>query len=224
MTSLEMHYLFQVLANEIDSLSVRQFDPAEIDTLLTTAQQELINANVSGLNLGRQGLEEGIYRRSIISSLFTPFSINLISNLDQHTGIISDSIMHIVSCNANDKVCNVQVTVDLVNAGELNTLLRDEFRGPSTKWRRSLGIEIDKSLTIYYPNTLNIATGIAIRYPKPIRVDGYSDINGVPTIAQDSELSQFYHHKVVEKAVELAQKALKDQVGSQLTTNNQITQ
>lgn len=220
MTVEELHYQFLLQKDSVDALKHHTFNKAQIDWLLTDAQIRLIRNNASGENEKFLGYEQTQKLADEFSTLHIKFPLQPSVPLIAHEGVYELDLSKLAYpylrlMNGEVEVvissdCTKFVPLKFTQSDDIKIAFRDPFNSPSTEFipynigRASSG-SASSSLYIYPGEfTLGKARIEYFKYPNRISFGDYPYIDGVTYPKSTSELPLEMHHKVVDKAVELA--------------------
>ncbi len=220
MTVEELHYQFVLSKDSVDALRHHIFNVAQIDWLLNDAQLRLIRNKASGENEKLLGYESTQKSADEFSTLHIKWPLQPALNLIETEGVyeldlstlaypylrlLNGEVEVIVS-----KDCTKYVPLRFVQSDDIKIALRDPYNSPSTEFipyniGRATSGNATASLYIYAGDlTLGKAKIEYLKYPTKINFGGYIYIDGVTYPQSTSELPEEMHHKIVDKAVELA--------------------
>lgn len=222
MTVTEFKNEFNILYDSISSNSAPGLDDYEISVFLTKAQEEFVKTKYEkDSNRLRKGFEENSKRRNDLKELIKNYSTDIVQTLDKHIVpsskffiIPSDVFIPIqesamIDCNGISK----QTKVVPKTHDEFNVQLDNPFKNPYYKevWRLDYSskeagnavVELlsDKNITKY-----NLRY---IKYPSPIIISDLTAFGeglsiNTKTAPATSELNQATHIEILDRAVELA--------------------
>jgi len=129
-----------------------------------------------------------------------------------------------ITANLSCDSTTIPVKAIVEGQGRLGDLLTDAFQRPSNKWRRVIAVFENGGIRIYSEGVVNTITLHYYKYPKPIFYGGYDTLEYIQcqtakgsncgqflskaSPAQDCELHEAYHARVVDAAVIEAQRVL----------------
>lgn len=216
MTIVEMHYQFLLAKDAVDALSRHTFTPAQIDWLLNDAQLRVVRNKISGENDKIVGYEQTQKLTDEFSTLHIKYPLQPDLPLINHNGVYElslDSLLYkylrLLNAKVRAKDCRDYIPLKFTQSDDYNIAERDPFNNAS---REFIPYNIGKSSnglssSIYmYPNTLEpIEIRLEyLKYPNTMNIGTYTYIDGIAYPETSSELPEEIHHKIVDKAVELA--------------------
>lgn len=220
MTVEELHFQFILAKDSVDALSHHTFNRAQIDWLLNDAQLRVIRAKTSGENEKLLGYEMTQKLADEFSTLHIKFPLQPEVQLVDQGGVYEFDLKKLkykylrlmngeveVTINPN---CKKYVPLKFTQSDDIKIAFRDPFNSPSTEFipyniGRSTDGSASSSLYIY-PGTYTATNAKVeyLKYPTKISFGDYKYIDGVTYPKTTSELPEEMHHKIVDKAVELA--------------------
>lgn len=219
MTIRELHYQFLLAKDSVDALKRHTFTPVQIDWLLNDAQIRLVRAKTSGENEQQLGYEQTQKLADEFSTLHIKFPLQNELQLIPHDGIYELDLSTLkypylrflrgnVEVNFSED-CRQYTRLRFIQSDDVDNALRDPFNSPAIEFipynfgRASKGT--GSSLYIY-PGiyTLGKVKPEYLKYPSLMSLGTYTNLNGIIIPEQTSELPEEMHHKIVDRAVELA--------------------
>lgn len=226
MTALEKHYDFRLLSDEIEALANKSFTVAEIDWLLTRSQEQLVRNRINQNNVRRRGFEMDRKRIDDLKGILVKWPEQPELTPTQHSEGVYEvdlndllySYYFFVRATALSTLDNCKQRVGLteVQHDDLNESLSDPFNKPN---KRRLLFNFGRSSdgsgsAIYiYGQTGQEIDNVRIEYlkkPNPIRVGGYTYVDGTIVVASETDLDEHIHPEIVNQAVMLATGIMKD--------------
>ena len=218
MNVAEMQYEFKIGLDKVDSLSVPNFLPEEIDIFLNNAQEQFISQRAFRTNPKREGLEENQKRTDDLKNIIKNFSsATFIVNADnkpngKFVNLPSD-YRHAIQEEAKVTYSNCK-NVLTYGVAEIiptthdryNRLIKDPFNKPNTEIVYRLGYERVngvESFELLSDSTITISD-YYLRYIKNPQVIRYGTQYQVPTTDLDCELSDHTHREIIAMAVKNA--------------------
>lgn len=225
MTILEQHYDFKLKSDQVDSLSKRNFLPAEIDWLLNESEHRLITQRMGIGNPKFTGFENTQKRIDDLKNIHVRFPVQPALTPTLSSGIYEINLAdltypymymtRVVGTYTSDGCTTVDIPFKPVQTDDLTDILIDPFNKPH-KYKVPFTYGQSTSGTtgsIFIHPAGGVVSDVKVEYiRKPTRVNlgGYLDILGVLTTTQDSELSEHLHTEIVNMAVALATRIMND--------------
>lgn len=237
MTVTEFKNEFNILYDSISSNSAPGLDDYEISVFLTKAQEIFVkNKFEENSNRLQKGFEQSSKRRNDLKELIKNYNTNLEQTLDKH--IIEGTTFYIIpsdvfipiqesaviQCGQNME----QVTVTPKTHDEFNSQVNNPFKKPYRKevWRLDYSSkEAGNAVVELYSTSPIVRYNLRyIKYPSPIIVSDLTTFNeglsiNTKTQPATSELNQSTHSEILNKAVELAILAYRE---NNLSNNVQV--
>jgi hypothetical protein len=226
MTALEKHYDFRLLSDEIEALANKSFEVAEIDWLLTRAQEQLVRNRINQNNVRRRGFEMDRKRIDDLKGILVKWPEQPDLTPTQHPeGVYEIDLSNLIHpyyffvratalSELND--CEQRVGLTEVQHDDLNESLSDPFNRPNKRkllfnFGRSSDSE-GSSMYIYClpEQTVNNVRIEYLKKPRPIRVGGYEYLDGTVVQPSETDLDEHIHPEIVNHAVQLAVGIMKD--------------
>lgn len=116
--------------------------------------------------------------------------------------------------------CEDAIFNNLVKEGDLRTHYFDVNYNPNFEWRETLATLGSDNLYIYVTDFE--ITGVHLtylRYPRYIDIEGYTRLDGTPSVDQDCELPEYAKQDIVDLAVKFAAHATDNVLQSQAAEN-----
>jgi len=218
MTVQEMHEQFKIGLDKVDSLSVPNFLPEEVDIFLNNAQEQFIEQRAYGGNPKRQGLEETQKRLDDLKNITKNFdSATFIQNsnnkpngsfvnlpTDYRHAMEEEVEVSYVDCNNSTVITRPEV--DPTTHDRYNRIIKDPFNKPDRTVVYRLGYERVNNVEAFelVPSANETLIRYYLRYTRePIRIQQGS-IYQTPLADQDCELSNHTHREIVAIAVKNA--------------------
>lgn len=227
MTPIEFHYDWRILADEIEALANKSFNPAEIDWFLNRSQDQIVRSFLNLNNVRQQGFEmdqkriddlKGILVKYPEQPILTPtqvdpglYELPLSSLRYKYLQYIRGNVTTL------DGNCETKAGLVQVQHDDLNDALVDPFSKPT---RNEVIINFGRSSegegqSIYFYSDLgHILTKVSIEYlkhPNRIYLGTYADRDGNLLPQSNTDLSESIHSQIVNRAVHLASGVMKDQ-------------
>jgi hypothetical protein len=232
MTIKKMHQEFRFRFDRLNSNHKRDFLPHMIDDLLNDAQHSYIEYYYAGNSLRPPlGFETTQQRIDMLSSIVEKnqpmlLPVDVIDGRYEFDLTKCMRYKHLLRSYAKTD-CG-RILVNVVQHGDLTTVLSDHMRKPSKRWKRLVGTlgannmsMGNSSLYVYTEGYLQIE-GVYIEYIKePVKVffggyDSLEYLNGntsaynTNTSPINSELPAQYHTLIVDFAVKEASRSIED--------------
>lgn len=239
MTALQMKYEFEI-GYELANLFSRSYNEKEISTLLTQAQTQIVNEVIDSeysemkdiliKNLKvNYNIGTTVYVSKVNCVETTTVPDDILKPLTEHATITLTSTNSFYNINTSHEITNVPVkpiTEDYYNAN-----INNPDKQPYEKliWRMFTASKIllfggsTFSPTRYYLDYIKRPNPIIIQYANYITADGSIDgeyFEDYKTTSLDCELDDFFHRKVVDRAILIALEAAGNQ---RLQTKSSIT-
>ena len=234
MTIAEFQHEIKLRANKIDTQYRRDFSPLELDVLINEGINLFVDSIYEGNNFSRKAFETSQSSIDDISTLVIkqPYSgailpTNIQNNIYEFKLSSKPDYRHLVRGSAfiQGTSCAKSVGIDLYQHDDLDFVLTDPYKGPSLKWGRvpaTFGKDVDlsgeSSIFLYSGGEFTIIN-LEIEYiknPVKISIGGYNDVNGNPVIAQETDLPEQSHRKIIDLVVMEIERILKNPEGYQL--------
>ena len=214
MTIAQMHQLFKIMTNKVDSLNYPNLEPEEIDSLLNNESDKIIEQRAYGNNSKRTGVEETQKRvddlRNITNNWAVP-QVNMFTTLDnkpngiftplptdyRHALSESASILY---TNCHGSSAKKAVRVDPITDDRYNTIILDPFNKPYQDLIVRLPFQIVNSQEVFELITDGTYTILQynLRYLRtPVRMQ-YGTTYSTPTTDVNCELAEHLHREIVE--------------------------
>jgi hypothetical protein len=237
------HFEFKLRHNNIDSQHKKDFNPAEIDSILNDAIQIWKEQHYSGSNHKQTAFEVTQQRIDDLSSLVIKYPdqpVLIPEKLNNEVFEVKLSNLkydydHLVRVSGIIDGCTNKVNVKLVQHDDLNQYLEDPFKRPSiwpfprlignfgkTKTDSATSVK-DRSFYIYSNGTFDVKE-IYFEYlktPKQICLGGYKDQLGVDKTRVESDIPDKYHSQIIDIAVDEVRRILADVNRFQLSNQKQ---
>lgn len=233
-----MHHEIKLRSNKINSNHYPDLPTAFIDDFLNEAQDLLVESICYPKKQNRFGIE-GIQQDTDLISNITitdePISVTLVS-----TGVyklqlknLSKKYKHITKLKVTTS-CG-SIPIEIVNHNELDAILTDENRKPSSLWRRGVGVftsnkdvDLNSDILIYTSNQYTISQAFISYVYIPVKMfyGGYNSlefINGDLTAPSNitpsinCELNINSHTYIVDYACLLINGSLENINGIQIS-------
>lgn len=215
----ELHYDFKLKLDKIDSLSMPDFNIAQIDWLLNEAQDVFTKQRYQINNVYQSGFEASQKRYDDLKSLHIKFPLQPALTLTNLSGVYELALSDLeydywfltrATVETFDQdACVHTAIVKMTQSDDLSEALRDPFNSPHGEeipgnfGRSSSGTG---SSLYLYPGTLVLGRAYVeyIKRPRKMYVSAYTYIDGTTTTPQDCELPEHTHSEIVDIAVQLA--------------------
>lgn len=221
MTIEQMHYDFDIKADEVNSLSNKSFTDAEKDWLINEAQVVLLKQRVNLNNFRVKGFEMDQKRIDDLSTLVVRFPNENVLPFTYHEDLNIYELkfadlkypyfmylrgrVDVISDN-----CTIDSRIRLMQTDDIDDVLLDPFNKPSGAevlanigWSSS-----EESSSLYlYPAPGDTITSIKIeylKYPKRVSLGTYEFIDGIIYPPTNSEMPEHLHPEIVDHAVKMA--------------------
>ena len=209
----KMHWLFKERFNRGSTNFYPDFTPMQIDQFINDAVEILLQKHSARED---KQLFFDMLNPLLVTETITPTEANFfsLSSLTQPY-FYNKRIIANTDCGA------IKVIVE--GQGRLNDILADAFQKPSNKWRRVIGVFENNGIRVYSEGTTTSLTITYYKYPKQVFFGGYDTLeylNCIKTSSncsnfysrtsapQDCEIHASYHARVVDVAVQEAQRTL----------------
>lgn len=221
MTIAEIHTLFKILTNKVDSLNYPLLEPEEIDVLLNNTQDKLIEQRAYGNNPKRQGVEETQKRVDDLRDITVNYNASTGSFLPQTTAnkphgrfvrlpvdyrhaLNEEVTISTVDCTGTSVLKRVRVVP--VTHDRYNQIIADPFNAPYDEMVIRLPYQkttiVNTTIGIFELITDSNSTLVTyhLRYLKtPVRMR-YGTTYSTPTTDVQCELAEHIHREIVEEA------------------------
>lgn len=199
MTVAEMHIMFKLEFDKVDSLAYPNFVDAEIDLLLNIAQDLLITKRYREFEMTQKRIDD---LRTIV--IATPLTCTAI-DATTYSATLPNDYWFALSSNSTGTgtVCGVSQTVTLKNIqttyDRITMLLDDPFNKPDTA--HALMVFKGNEVIIYTDGT--VVTSINLTYlRKPLRMSlSATGVNNPVGFTNQCELADHIHREVVAESV-----------------------
>jgi hypothetical protein len=235
----EMHDLFRLKLNKIDSFQYFSFEPEEIDLMLNDAQEQYLSTRYSGNNPMKQGFEETQKRVDDLAALVNYKQYKITDNtyyepIFQNYRIpiselieSGDSYFHNISLAARyaGKDCVDQfgrekasiVTIRFVQHDDINTVFLDPHWTPTFQY--PLYTQLSDRYEIYFGSEIDFTKGTEVnilhKYLKKASKVKYPDV--------DCQLFEHTHREIVNIAVSMALESIEDPRNKTFYQQNLLT-
>ncbi len=232
MTIAETHIEFKILMDKTDSLNSPNFTPEEIDVFLRRGEAELIETTYTGNNnSSRTGVEETQKRVDDLKNLVINGNLGgFVSNTNNKPNgrfyllpdgtTITDTLGNILPkyrhalneevtisyADCNNATVTNRIKVKFISHNRYNEAIRNPYEKPDkeTVFRLPYGlIGTTEAVELITDSTSTITT-YHLRYLREPKRIQYGSTYSVPTTDQMSELSDYLHKELVERAVRIA--------------------
>lgn len=225
MTIAEMHNIFKIGMDKVDSLSSPNFLPEEIDVLLNNAQDQLVSQRAFGNNPKREGLEETQKRLDDLKNIITNYSTGTFTNtVDNKTnGVFVDlpsNYRHAIQEEAvisyNDctgTAATNEVEIVPISHDRYNRIIKDPFNKPDTEVVYRLGFGVNagtERFELISDSAVTVST-YKLRYIREPQEMRYGTVYQTPTTDIDCELSDYLHKEIIALAVKNALEDIESQ-------------
>lgn len=208
-----LHQEIKSSTNKLDSNSYRDLPPEIIDDIVNFCQNRYtedlaFGYNKSGYNYGFEvdGQRLDMLQTLVVPTTLSPAStIILGTELILHSFNLPEDYRHYARINYNT-TCKLQ-PVEIVQHGQLDALLKDEYKKPSLIWQRALGVIKNKQLNVYAPETIAELNLDYIKNPRPVFFGGYNTLEfdegdvtayNAASTPVTSEIPESYHYLLVD--------------------------
>lgn len=218
----KMHWLFKERFNRSSSNFYPDYAPMQIDQFINDAVEILLQKHASRED------------KQLFFDMLSPLLIK--DTITGSEGLynlqkLKEPYFYTKRIIANTDCGPMKVIIE--GHGRLNDILLDAFQKPSNKWRRVIGVFEGSNVRIFSESTVESLTIDYYKYPKQVFFGGYDTLEYLNCIKtsnncsgfysklsspQDCEISHTYHARVVDVAVQEAQRVL-GQENIALTTN-----
>ncbi len=220
MTAEQMHYMFKLKTDKVDSQQNRNWLIPEIDVLLNEAQLLFIK-HIAEPRTDLKGFESNQRNIDDIKEIVEKEKLNVFNNtIDLPSNYLfyvnSTASGEKGSCSSNNIIVNIRRHEELF---EENSFTKSSF-----EWRIVNGVFRGNSIVLFNKDfTINNIELIYIRKPKYIHLaekfgsGSYLSLNGETlTGKQDCELSEQTHGEIVDLAVYLAMSAMTQNINEKI--------
>ena len=233
----DIHYRVRLKFNKINTNTKKTFNDLELDMVIQSAIDEYIEIFYSGSNpkkykLGFEVTQQRIDMLStlVVSQLEQPMLTPASSNADLglYEFKLSELVhpyRHFLRGNIKVEGCDKLYNLAIEQHDDLNNVLDDHNRIPSTKWLRAIGVMKKDSSTIgnssIYVYTAGefIPEGLYIEYLKEAAQVSLGTYTEVPTAENtnpplkpkvECDLPEVYHSLIVDMTVQELTRILED--------------
>jgi hypothetical protein len=247
MNLLEWHYDFNIKIDKVDSLSKRNFTPAEKDWIFNEAIGLFVKQRY-GINNSKKAGFESIQKRTddlrtlqIKSpSAQQPGVVPVRHQGDVYEFRISDFaypywFLTRLTGEAGSGECVKTITIRQVQHDDLSIALEDEFYKPNFTWGEALAVEArsdetsDKKGSIYvYTDNFEIRKIYPeyIKKPNKVWIGTYNSLDGQYTVGQpivECDLPEHTHSEIVDLAVAECSRIIENPNFAQLKQQKLLT-
>jgi hypothetical protein len=138
----EIHYIYKIAVDKVDTLSTPNLLPEEIDVILNESQAKYIQQRANGTNIKRESLEETQKRLDDLKDITEDFSATtfITNSKNKPNGkfvelpanylraMEEDAEIQIIDCHGNSVI--TRVPVKPVTHDRYNRVIRDPFNKP----------------------------------------------------------------------------------------------
>jgi hypothetical protein len=203
----EMHLLFKILMNKVDSLNYPNLEPEEIDIILNNEMFKIIEQRAYGTNPKRLSVEETQKRvddlRNItlnyavtpqaISTNNKPFGVFVALPTDYRHALNEECLINYTDCN--NQTATKRIPVMPITHDRYNKVINDPFNKSYDELVNNV-----PTLELLGDGTFTI-TRYFLRYLRtPISMQ-YGSTYSTPTTDVNCELAEHLHREIVESAV-----------------------
>ena len=228
MTVDQMHFRFKLRFDKIDSFSLPEYSPEEIDELLNMAQQFLI------VQVTKDGIEKTEENMDYLKNVTRAFkSTTFISNSsnkpngvyvnlpsDYRTALLEEADVSYIGCGGS--TTSYRATVIPTTRDRYNRVIKDPFNKPDEKNILRLvseNVSGAESFELVSSDGCTITSYYLDYIREPRRIQ-HGTQYATPTSDVDCELSEKAQEKVIEIAVDLAMDSLKLTAPQQQSQNS----
>lgn len=208
----KMHWLFKERFNRNSSNFYLDYTPMQIDQFINDAVDIVVQKHAAR--------EDKQIFFDMLNPLLVTANITGSDNffsLDQ----LKDPYFYNKRITANTSCGEMKVIIE--GQGRLNDILTDAFQKPSTKWRRVIGVFENNGIRVYSEVPVTSLTIHYYKYPKQVFFGGYDTLEYLECMKtgtncsqyysktstpQDCEVYHTYHARIVDIAVQEAQRVL----------------
>lgn len=220
----KMHWLFKERFNRGSTNFYPDFTPMQID--------QFINDSVDMLIQKHSARED----KQLFFDMLNPLLVTDTIKFTEPNFFLLSDLKHPYFYNkriiANTADCGA-IKVIIEGHGRLNDILNDAFQKPSNKWRRVIGVFENNGVRVYSESPVQSLTISYYKYPNQVFFGGYDTLEYLDcnktssncsqyysktSTPQDCEINPTYHARVVDVAVQEAQRTL-GQENISLTVN-----
>lgn len=211
MTTAEMIYSFKLKNDKLDNPGFRNLKLPQLIYILNEGMLSLIKKRYSGTSTTlRKGMEEIQKRKDEFQKIIVPDEDISCDKFDKNVfGFSFDNLKHeymiLARTQAFGKKDNCKTRAlsgILAQSDDLNILSDSAADKSSFEWGECLFRLANNQLRFYAEEGMVIETARVdyVRYPKPLDLEGYVTMKGVPSTTVDCELPRFLHDDIVDEA------------------------
>ncbi len=208
-----IHAEIKSAVQKLDSNNYQDIVPEIMDDIINFTTNRFIEDAAFGQNQSgyKYGFEVDTQRLDMLQSLVISSTLPLVStsiiaqDCILHRFNLPDNYRHYVRINYTTG-CKFQ-PIEIVQHGQLNTLLKNDMTKPSLIWERALGVIQNNTLEVYAPESFTSLNIEYIKNPKPVFFGGYDTLEfaegdltayNTTTLPITSELPEAYHYLLVD--------------------------
>lgn len=223
----KLHYLLELKWNKLSNNHRKYLTDLEKDTFLNLAIRDFFEIfghgrNPKGINLGFEVIQQ---RKDMLNTLVRESEItpSLLSSSKYFFPFPTD-YGTFSTCYVDIKGCTNTNEVVMEQHGDKNSVLSDWHRGPSKKWGRTVGFEVNKGIQIHSDS--QEVEKVYLTYwkqPDEVSLGTYKDVsspsNPNPGLVAraDTDLPDKYADVLIDIAIWNLSKVYENQISYQLT-------
>lgn len=213
MTIQRLHQEIKSSTNKLDSDNYRDLVPEILDDVINFVSNRYVEDLAFGYNKSgyNYGFEVDTQKLDMLQSLVVNTQLTAVSSTQinsecfLHTFNIPSDYRHYVRLYYSTD-CKLQ-PIEIVQHGQLNILLKDEYTKPSLIWQRALGAIQTNKILVYAPETFSTLELEYIKNPRPVFFGDYNtlefdngDVTAYNTASAPitSEIPEAYHYLLVD--------------------------
>tara|TARA_R110002126_G_scaffold147158_1_gene293189 strand:- start:10940 stop:11644 length:705 start_codon:yes stop_codon:yes gene_type:complete len=208
--------LNKLASNDFDNLECWQIVEA-----FNKGSVDWVRRQLHGTNLKKTGDEQSKRRIDDLQILLTEVSIGLI-NQDKY--VVSNGLPENylewkrVSAEAKNECCdeNQDLVIYLSEEGNVDLLLRDEYKKPNYEWGETFCTLKDGNVRIYTNNAFAVENARLSYYKQPRRIEIVGCVDPYTDVASPIEVESEFKDDIVEILIDEAAKILAGDFESQI--------
>jgi hypothetical protein len=166
--------------NKLDSQDYDNITCWQVVESFNKAQVEWVRRQLHGINIVKEGDEQSTRRKDDLQKLLIKEPLSTAKKEDYYAGSIPGDYLQWkrVDIFAKQECCDKRrMNVYLAEEGNLNVLLRDNFKKPSFEWGETFATLIDDKVHLFTNNDFDIEDAYLTYYrqPRKIQITGCSD-------------------------------------------------
>ena len=166
--------------NKLDSQDYDNITCWQVVESFNKAQVEWVRRQLHGINIVKEGDEQSTRRKDDLQKLLIKEPLSTAKKEDYYSGVIPGDYLQWkrVDIFAKQECCDKRrMNVYLAEEGNLNLLLRDNFKKPSFEWGETFATLIDDKVHLFTNNDFDIEDAYLTYYrqPRKIQITGCSD-------------------------------------------------